>query len=710
MSSFGVRVGLGTQFLLDGEMLEVVELVATASENAALLKDNRGSVIRMTVRELLFSGRARIVPQGDGPSSEDPYDDAATVLAQLTETQRDQVLERAAHVREVMYGFKSGSPELAGAGEPRPDYAPGVPWMKRYAAKATELGHDERTIREWVRQYESRGEAGLAPTGVVPGRRFPSVDERWMETALEIMKEYENESGPSRSLVISRTEARLTVRYGRGKINIPSRATAYRVLEDLEQKKPTFQGSSKGRRETADRPTGAYGRLRPTRPGEYVLMDTTRSDVFALDPITLRWVQVEITVAMDWYTRCITGLLCTPVSTKAVDACRVLYQTYRPPAAPSDWPGHAVWPEHGIPRAILMDREAIEGPLVDAAGPAIVPETIVVDHGKIYTSAHLTSVCRRMGISIQPARLRTGRDKGPIERFFRTLRQGLLEALPGYKGPDVHSRGLAPENDAYFFLDELESIIREWIALVYHHRPHSSLVDPRLSGLKLSPAKMFEHGIARAGYIDAPRDPNLAYEFLEVEFLNVHHYGVEIRGRRYNDDVIHEFRDEKSRYPGGAWPFHVNRDDINRIYFRHPRKRKWYPLRWEHAPSQDMPFSEEALGFARKLARSKYTYPDDRLAVGDLLERWNMGLGMSLTERRMALRLSREQQLVLPDPEPDTPADVVESLPSVRKVLEALDERDEAPGREDGDDDDELDLDDAVAVDDDFYADALEDI
>lgn len=29
-------------------------------------------------------------------------------------------------------------------------------------------------------------------------------------------------------------------------------------------------------------------------------------------------------------------------------------------------------------------------------------------------------------------------------------------------------------------------------------------------------AKMFEHGIARAGYIEAPRDPDLAYEFLNL--------------------------------------------------------------------------------------------------------------------------------------------------------------------------------------------------
>ena len=67
---------------------------------------------------------------------------------------------------------------------------------------------------------------------------------------------------------------------------------------------------------------------------------------------------------------------------------------------------------------------------------------------------------------------------------------------------------------------------------------------------------------------------------------------------------------------------------------------------WEHAPSMDMPLSEDALQFARKLAASKYTYPDDRLAVADLLERWNLGLGSSVAERRMALRLSREASLL----------------------------------------------------------------
>jgi transposase InsO family protein len=159
-----------------------------------------------------------------------------------------------------------------------------------------------------------------------------------------------------------------------------------------------------------------------------------------------------LTIGMDWYTRCVTGIRVTPVSTKSVDAAAVFYQAYRPRRAGKDWPAHAVWPEHGIPRAVLIDKDAVDGALVGAASPAIVPETIVIDHGKIFVSEHLTSVCQRMGVSIQPARLRTGRDKGPVERFFRTIREDLLQALPGYKGPDVHSRGLDPESEAFFYV------------------------------------------------------------------------------------------------------------------------------------------------------------------------------------------------------------------------------------------------------------------
>ena len=198
--------------------------------------------------------------------------------------------------------------------------------------------------------------------------------------------------------------------------------------------------------------------------------------------------------------------------------------------------------------------------MIGAAGPAIVPETIVIDHGKIYVSDHLTSVCQRMGISIQPARLRTGRDKGPVERFFRTIREDLLQALPGYKGPDVHSRGLDPESEAFFYLDELEAIIREWVAVVYHHRPHGGLVDPDVPGLRMSPATMFEHGMARAGYIEAPARSRPGLRVPEDGVAEDPALRRRLRWPPLQRRRPEPYRNMTSPYTGkakGRWPIHL---------------------------------------------------------------------------------------------------------------------------------------------------------
>jgi transposase InsO family protein len=716
MTGANVRVGVGTRFLYDGGMVEVLEVRTSPKGNDVVLRTtgSHQRLLNVSLQELLAGERARVIPDLPGPSSDDALDLSSVVLAGLTEAEKEAALERASHIREVLTGYRSGSAELAGLGEPRAQFDPDLPLTSRYESKAAELGVSLRTVKQWMSDFRRNGEAALVRTRrAKPKGSIGRTDERWVETALEVMVELTDQSRPSRTIVIDRTNARVVARFGLGAVRCPSRATAFRVLEELERRHPTFRLSTKRNRDIADRPPEAYGKLRPTRPGEYLLMDTTRLDVFGLDPSTLRWVQAELTVGMDWYTRCITGLRLTPVSTKSVDAAATLYQSYRPRQAGKDWPSHAVWPEHGVPRSVLVDRDAVDGPIAGAAGPAIVPETIVVDHGKVYVSEHLTSVCSRLGISIQPARLRTGRDKGPVERFFRTLREDLLQALPGYKGPDVHSRGLNPESEAYFYLDELEAIIREWVAAVYHHRPHDGLVDPYLPGLRLSPVTMFEHGLARAGYIEAPRDPDLAYEFLKTEWRTIQHYGVEYGGRRYNGPALDPYRSMTSPYTGtakGRWPIQVDPDDVTRVYFRDPDTRQWHALEWEHAPSLEMPLSEDALRFARQLAAAKYTYPDDKIAVADLLERWSIGLGETRAERRMALRLSRERSALIDCDE--SYSESVSALPSVARVLvrsavdESLTEADE-PVAEMGDDD-EGDLE---ALDEDgFYADALEDV
>ena len=405
MSAASVRIGVGTRVMYDGAVHEVSEWVPTVSGTDVVLR-GPNSVCRMSVVALVSGTRARLLTDAVGPQSTDQMVPAAVVLSSLPTQRLEEVRDRAAHVREVLTGFRSGSSEVAEVGEPRAQFDPSRPLCDRYAAKAEELGVDERTVRRWITAYEQNGEAGLVPARFAPQNK---IDPRWSEAALAIMGEHTQESKPSEKAVIYQTAKRLEICFGRGVVPEPSRATAYRELKRLEAQHRTFTGTTARNRDIATRPKRPYGKLQPTRPGEYVILDTTRLDVFGVDPVTLRWTRIELSAAMDWYTRCVVGLRLTPVSTKAVDAAAMMFQVYRPPPAPAGWPDYAVWPHHGIPRAVLIDADQLVTTAgKGAAGPALTPETIVVDHGKIYVSEHLNSVCQRFGISIQPARIREG--------------------------------------------------------------------------------------------------------------------------------------------------------------------------------------------------------------------------------------------------------------------------------------------------------------
>ena len=673
------------------------ELVATLTVGARLRHDGETfQVVDFAGRRITLqsaAGRERQVEIGwllGHPSTElldarlvqAPLPAVGPEFAALTESEHAALAERAAHVREVLSGYRSGSAELAAPGEPRPVYNPAVPRMARYQAKAAELGVDERTVRRWVKAYQRDGAAGL-----LDGREahkshsLAGVDPRWLDKCRTVLEEHTDASRPTHGMLLARVTARLEQQYGPGQVPMPGRSKAYAVLAEITRGTNAFTGSTKGKRSIANRPVGVYGKLRATRPGEYLLLDTTRLDVFAMEPITLRWVGAELTIAIDLYSRCITGLRLTPVSTKSVDAAAVLFEALRPPQTPTTGPlglrtplsAEARWPYHGVPRAVVVDANQLADQDGQPLLPSVAAETIVVDHGKIYVSEHLTSVCARLGISIQPARPYTPTDKAVVERFFRTLREGLLQALPGYKGPDVHSRGRDVEDQAFFFLDELEQIIREWVGSCYHTRPHEGLVIPEIPGLDVSPNVMYEHGVERAGFLQMLFRADLVYDFLRVDWRTIQHYGVEIDRLRYNGPALTPYRNRTSPYTGahaGLWPLRVDDDDIAHVYFQDPADDRWHALVWEHAESLDGPFSREALLYARRFAGRTERFPDDLRAMAGLLERWNAGLTRNPTERRMAVRVSQHRAALMAAAEAQTPsaADDVRRLPTVQAL------------------------------------------
>ncbi len=139
------------------------------------------------------------------------------------------------------------------------------------------------------------------------------------------------------------------------------------------------------------------------------------------------------------------------------------------------------------------------------------------------------------------------------------------------------------------------------------------------------------------------------------------------------------------------------------MFFQDPDDGQWHTLVWEHAAQIALPFSAEALAYARRLAVQTDRFADDRRVLAELLERWDAGLTANPTERRMALRLSQQRAARLgavPSEEPDP----VKGLASVRALF-GDDPPLSASGPVAGDDDDPEEIDADVDADAEHYYD-----
>ena len=127
-------------------------------------------------------------------------------------------------------------------------------------------------------------------------------------------------------------------------------------------------------------------------------------DAFILDDLS-RW-YVKLARERTWIDADDKGKLAV---------YHVLYETLLPGTTRST--GGGLLPYAGVPETVVVEAEPPPGQsgesaaLTGAGLPGVATETIVVDHGKIYLSEHLLSVCQRLGISVQLARPLTPTDK-----------------------------------------------------------------------------------------------------------------------------------------------------------------------------------------------------------------------------------------------------------------------------------------------------------
>jgi hypothetical protein len=121
--------------------------------------------------------------------------------------------------------------------------------------------------------------------------------------------------------------------------------------------------------------------------------------------------------------------------------------------------------------------------------------------------------------------------------------------------------------------------------------------------------------------------------------------------------------------------------------------------------------NEDGVTYARRLAKAGGTSTEPDAALEAMLDQWNLGLGQTAAERRIALRMARERATLTGELTTADETEAKEFIAAQRAAVSAT----AIPGprlvvHADPDDDlDPFDIDDDEVDDDQYYADAFED-
>ena len=356
-----------------------------------------------------------------------PEVEPSGLLEGLPEPVLEKARDQERHVVEVLTGLPPDPPPGA---VPRPGFDPAATTLtERDRAKAAELGVTARTVQSRRARYARQGLWGLVDHRAVrAGAATGRADARLVAVVRDLVDAETDASTGTRSRLIRRAVKAVEAAYGPGVVPLPGRTTFYKVIGAAAAGRHTF-GSAVTRRQAANRPQGAFTPSHAARPGEQVQIDSTPIDVLVLleDGVPAR---AGLTIVVDVATRTICAAVLRPAGTKAVDAALLLARMLVPEPMRPGWAAALRMSASRLPHARLLDIDARME--LAAARPVIVPDTIVIDGGKVFISDTFTRACDRLGISVQRARPRTPTDKPVVEATFASVNTLFCQHVASY--------------------------------------------------------------------------------------------------------------------------------------------------------------------------------------------------------------------------------------------------------------------------------------
>ncbi len=636
-----IQLKVGARFFADGRK----HTVTAIRDGLLQTRDNQGAITLINVTDFLSFPDFRSLDK-DSPTASWPF-----TMVSDEALKKARILER--HLREVI----TGSPSPYGDPEPLPPkdaYDPQTTTLTlRVSLKAAELGQSDSAIWKYKRQYESHGVMGLVDQREVRYvKAFERIDPRIKDATAKVLETAKSESKLTKLILRERIKRQLSKDH-QEKIKLPSVATLNRYIDAIGTPLGVFQTAQR-RKSERNRPERPFGRFEADWPGQIVIYDSTQLNLFGLDPITLKWVQIQLTIAQDLYSRSIVAWRFTP-TVPSVDAALLLFDVLSPKRAKRSWHESTRGFYFGVPDEVVLalpddeEKETSEEKTTDdtARIPMVHPETVLIDHGRIFVSEAFRQACLRLGISLQYARRRAPTDKAIIETTFDFVKEHFCARLPGFTGANIAARGVNVENRAVYFIDEIEELFAEWVATEWQQRVHEGLFLPGSPKLDLSPNDVYREGIARAGFVYVVPDATLYYELLPSEWRVVGDNGVSVNGLFYDHVRLNDYRGVPSEYGGkncGKYPVKYDQRNLGEIFFFDYRATppQWIALRWRGARSQPMPFNDHALAFAKNLCIERQLDPRQPAvlegALRFLLDRWDQQQFGTEKERRAMVK------------------------------------------------------------------------
>ncbi|SDE50485.1 integrase catalytic domain-containing protein [Rhodococcus tukisamuensis] len=636
--------GPGSLLEIDG-MTAVVESIAVRGGSVAVTvrEEESGELHEISLADAIRL--VRLFARVATPRVSEPGD----VLDDLPDHARSTALDRAKHVRQIIFGDPDDSDRRyskVSTTEPQ-----------RLEAKAAELrgvrGYSRANLYRFVAAFKSGGVRALAPyqpegpTGADPRRGLG-------EATLDVV--HRELMGLARHGSTINVQARITrIRRALSSDGIddpmltPGRleAVVRAISKDLR-----LGSTAKTRRQLLARAARGNRRAAPAFPGERVEVDSTWMNTLVTCPQTGREFRPWICVAVDIATR-LTTVRVTPGTPSGRDIRLLLFDVMAPLVLPDHPRPHL--PILGVPQSVSV--------------PGFEIGTLVTDNGAEYANRGIVDLCARVGISIELGRTKRGMDKPHVESANRIL-DIMQQDLPGYVGRSAEHRGSAVNPE--LSLAALQEICREWAATVYAHRPHSGLPTLTSPGKYYTPMQAYEVAIRRGGRIDVSPHPDDIFGFLESRECAISSDGVHLAGFRYFGDCLRDAVNERitptSRL-GNRRRFYLDTYDRSRIFFRDDDGR-WHTLFAIHTTGEAIP------AFSDVLAKDLATHLGGlhgRRVRGDVAVAFSEFIDDCAT--RHPIKWSKDRHRVadaLPDPIGSTGSAGIPALPELQPPPEDL--------------------------------------